>query len=87
MRPSSRPWRNGRPVKNSLAGCGLRCLCAEGPLAPLSDPQVLSEMQERQVADALDCLQDELAAEPSDPAAQIVLKHLRKYRDHSWHAV
>jgi len=56
-------------------------LCAEGPLAPLSDPQVLSEMQERQVADALDRLQDELAAEPSDPAAQIVLKHLRKYRD------
>ena len=38
-------------------------------------------MQERQVADALDRLQDELAAEPSDPAAQIVLKHLRKYRD------
>ena len=38
-------------------------------------------MQERQVADALDRLQDELAAEPSDPAAQIVFKHLRKYRD------
>jgi hypothetical protein len=55
-------------------------LGAEGPLAPLSDPQVLSEAQERQVADALDRLQQELAAEPSDHASQIVLKHLRKYQ-------
>lgn len=51
-----------------------------GPLAPLSDPLMLSDAQERQVANALDRLQHELAAEPSDPAAQIVLKHLRKYQ-------
>jgi hypothetical protein len=55
-------------------------LAAAGPLAPLSDPQILSEVQERHVADALDRLQQELAAEPSDHASQIVLKHLRKYQ-------
>ena len=54
-------------------------LNAVGPLPPLSDPQALSDPQERQVAHALDNLQHELEAEPSDPAAQIVLKHLCKY--------
>jgi hypothetical protein len=54
-------------------------LNAVGPLPPLSDPQTLSDSQERDVAHALDSLKHELAAEPSDPAAQIVLKHLRKY--------